>query len=136
MKNHKLAVLTVMGMLLAVAAWAREDRLINTGAAPAASGKVKTDTDRNGNTEVEIEVEHLAAPRSLTPPRQGYFVWVQPRGETAQLLGALRVNSDLEGSVKGITLLKNFDVLITAEDQPNPSAPSSSVILKGTVNRK
>jgi hypothetical protein len=52
------------------------------------------------------------------------------------LLGALRVNSDLEGSLKATTTYKDFDVFITAEDNMKPDAPSSAVILKGTVERK
>jgi hypothetical protein len=122
--------------LLATVAWGREDRLTNTGAAPAAEGKVITDNDRNGNTGVEIQVRHMATPQSLTPPKQTYLVWVQPRGKDPELLGALRVNSDLQGSLKAATTYKDFDVLITAEDSTKPEMPSSMVILKGTVERK
>jgi len=64
-------------------------------------------------------------------------VWVQPRGQQAELLGALRINTDsLEGSLKGTTTYKNFDVLVTAEDSPKAETPSEAVILKGTVERK
>ena len=136
MKNRKLIVLTLISFVLALAAAAREDKLTNTGAAPAAEGKVTTSNDRNGNTSVEIQVKHMAAPQSLTPPRSTYLVWVQPRGQAAELLGALRVNSDLEGSLKASTTYKDFDVLITAEDQTHADQPSSTVILKGTVERK
>lgn len=136
MKNRKLIVLTLISFVLALAAAAREDKLTNTGAAPAAEGKVITGNDRNGNTSVEIQVKHMAAPQSLTPPRSTYLVWVQPRGQAAELLGALRVNSDLEGSLKASTTYKDFDVLITAEDQVHADQPSNAVILKGTVERK
>ncbi|HYX54060.1 MAG TPA: hypothetical protein VE783_11465 [Candidatus Limnocylindrales bacterium] len=137
MKNRKLIVLTLISFVLALAAAAREDKLTNTGAAPAAEGKVITSNDRNGNTEVEVQVKHMATPQSLTPPRQTYLVWVQPRGQAAELLGALRVNSDsLEGSLKASTTYKDFEVLVTAEDQVHADQPSSTVILKGTVERK
>lgn len=136
MRNRKFLVLAALSFILVVAAWAREDKLINTGTAPAAEGKVTTSTDRNGNTEVDVHVKHMATPQSLTPAKQSYMVWVQPHGKEAELLGALRINSDLEGSLKSSTTNKDFDVLITAEDDAKPATPSSTVILKGTVERK
>jgi hypothetical protein len=136
MRTRTVTLFLLFSFVLATAAWAREDRLTNTGAAPAAEGKIVTDNDRNGNTGVNIEVKHMATPQSLTPPKQTYLVWVQPRGKDPELLGALRVNSDLQGSLKAATTYKNFDVLITAEDSIKPNAPSSMVILKGSVERK
>ncbi|HEX2329531.1 MAG TPA: hypothetical protein VHN74_12475 [Candidatus Angelobacter sp.] len=136
MRNRKLIILTLISFVLALAAAAREDKLTNTGTTPAAEGKVITGNDRNGNTEVEIQVKHMAAPQSLTPPRQTYLVWVQPRGQAPELLGALRINSDLEGSLKASTTYKDFDLLITAEDQLHVDQPSSTVVLKGSVQRK
>jgi hypothetical protein len=136
MKHRRTALFLLVSLLLSTLAWAREDRLINTGAAPAAEGKVITDTDRNGNTGVEVQVKHMATPQSLTPPRQAYLVWVQPRGKDPELLGALRVNENLEGSLKAATPYKDFEILITAEDSVKPESPSSAVILKGSVARK
>ncbi len=136
MRHSKTALFLLFSFLLATAAWGREDRLTNTGTAPAAEGKIITDNDRNGNTGVDIEVKHMATPQSLTPARQTYLVWVQPRGKDPELLGALRVNEKLEGSLKAATTYKTFDVIITAEDNVKPDTPSSTVILKGTVERK
>ncbi len=136
MRNRNIALLLLAGLLLTTIAWGREDRLVNTGTAPAAEGKVITDNDRNGNTGVEVQVKHMATPQSLTPPKQTYLVWVQPRGKDPELLGALRVNDGLEGSLKATTTYKDFDILVTAEDNMKPEMPSSMVILKGTVERK
>lgn len=136
MRHRAITLFLLFSFLLASVAWGREDRLTNTGAAPAAEGKVITDKDRNGNTGVNIEVKHMATPQSLTPPKQTYLVWVKPRGKDAELLGALRVNENLEGSLKATTTYKDFDVLITAEDNTKPDMPSSMVILKGSVERK
>jgi hypothetical protein len=136
MRHRTVTLFLLFCFFLATAAWGREDRLTNTGTAPAAEGKVITDNDRNGNTGVNIEVKHMATPQSLTPPKQTYLVWVQPRGKDPELLGALRVNENLEGSLKAATAYKTFDVLITAEDNMKPESPSSMVILKGTVDRK
>jgi hypothetical protein len=136
MRKSKFIFLAALSIMLVITAWAKEDKLVNTGSAPAAQGKINTSKDRNGNTEVEIQVKHMATPQSLTPPKQSYMVWVQPHGKDAELLGALRVNSDLGGSLKSSTTYKDFDVLITAEDEAKPATPSSTVILKGTVERR
>lgn len=136
MRHRTVALFLLFSFLLVTAAWGREDKLTNTGLAPAAEGKIITDNDRNGNTGIEIHVKHMATPQSLTPARQTYLVWVQPRGKDPELLGALRVNSDLEGSLKAATTYKDFEVIITAEDSMKPDTPSSAVILKGTVERK
>jgi hypothetical protein len=136
MRNRNIALFLLFIFALVATIWAREDRLVNTGAAPAAEGKVTTENDRNGNTKVEVNVKHLATPQSLTPAKQAYLVWVQPRGKDPELLGTLRVNDSLEGSLKATTLHKDFDVLITAEDNMHPESPSSMVLLKGTIERK
>lgn len=136
MRHRNIALFLLFSFLLAASAWGREDRLVNTGAAPAAEGKVITTNDRNSNTNVEVHVKHMATPQSLTPAHQTYLVWVQPRGKDPELLGALRVNEDLEGSLKATTPYKDFEVLVTAEDSMRPEMPSSNVILKGSVERK
>ncbi len=135
MTKRRLLGLTIVMVFLATTLWAREDKLTNTGMAPAAQGKVITGNDRNGNTEIDVQVKHMATPQSLTPARQAYLVWVQPHGQPAQLLGTLRVNEGLEGSLKASTPYKDFDIFVTAEDQPKPDTPSSTVILKGSVER-
>ena len=98
-------------------------------------GKVITDNDRNGNTGVNVEVKHMAAPQSLTPAKTTYVVWIQPRGKDPEVLGLLRVNDELEGSLRAATTYKDFDIFITAEDSVKPSSPSSMVVLKGAVER-
>lgn len=135
MNCRKIAHLLLIFIFLAAVGWAREDRLLNTGITPAAEGKVITNSDPNGNTEVEVQVKHLASPQKLTPPRQAYLVWVQARGKSPELLGVLRVNDKLEGSLKATTPYKVFDILVTGEDTLSPQTPSDMVLLKGTVER-
>lgn len=134
--KQRIALFVVFAFLLSVAAWGREDHLSNPGTVnPAATGKIITDNDRNGNTGVDIQVKHMAAPQSLSPAKTAYVVWIQPRGKDPEVLGTLRVNEDLEGSLRATTPYKDFDVLITAEDNLKPETPSSLVVLKGTVER-
>lgn len=136
MRHRNFALFVVLGFLLTALAWGREDRLTNTGATPAAEGKVTSSNDRNGNTDIEVQVKHMATPQALTPARNAYVVWVQPRGKDAEMLGVLRVNQDLEGSLKATTPYKDFDIFVSAEDNPKPEAPSGMVILKGTIERQ
>jgi hypothetical protein len=136
MSYRKIPTLLLIGLFLTAASSGREGRLFNTGATPAAEGKVITSADRNGNTQVEVQVKHLATPQKLTPPRQAYLVWVQPRGKPPELLGVLRVNDKLEGSLTGTTPYKVFDISLTAEDTPHLERPSNTMVLKGTVERK
>lgn len=115
--------------------WRKLDRLVGTGVAPGAEGKVITNVDRNGNTEVEVQVKHLANAGKLTPAKQAYVVWVQGRGKDPEPLGILRVNENLEGSVKATTTYKTFDIFLTAENNMQPDAPSSMVVRRGSVDR-
>ena len=135
MRHRYFVLFVVFSFLLAAAAWGREDRLTNTGATPAAMGKAITDNDRNGNTGIEVQVKHMAAPQSLTPAKTAYVVWIQPRGKDPEALGVLRVNEDLDGTLRATTPYKDFEIFITAEDNPKPDMPSSMVILKGTIER-
>lgn len=135
MRNRNIVLFAVFSLLFTLSAWGREDRLTNTGANPAAQGKVISDNDRNGNTNVEVQVKHMATPESLSPAKNSYVVWIQARGKDAEILGTLRVNSDLEGSLKATTPYKDFDIFITAEENPKPDIPSSLTILKGSVER-
>ncbi|HLY97865.1 MAG TPA: anti-sigma factor [Candidatus Angelobacter sp.] len=134
-QQRRLALILTLTFLFAVAVWGREDRLTNTGLNPAAQGKVTTETDRNGNTKIHVEVKHMATPASLNPAKQTYVVWVQPRGQSPEPLGVLRVNEELEGTLNAVAAQQDFDILITAEDTPNPAAPSDLVVLKGTIER-
>src|SRR5579871_3175104 len=124
MRHRNLVLFFGLIFLLSVIAWGREDRLANTGATPAAEGKVVSSNDRNGNTQLDVQVKHLATPSSLTPAKNAYVVWVQPRGKDPEVLGVLRVNENLEGSLKATTPYKDFEIFVSAEDNPKPEMPS------------
>lgn len=102
---------------------------------PAAAGKVKVEKDKaNGNTKLEITVEHLANPSSLTPAASSYIVWVRPNGATDAIKqGAIRVGKGLEGKLKIVTVSKDFDLFITAEQSDIVSVPSDFEVLETHV---
>jgi hypothetical protein len=133
----KFGTLALMFLALVSLGWAEDVQLSNTGIAPAATGTIHIDNDRNGNTEIKLTVEHIAAPQALSPARQYYVVWIEPRGQQPELAGRLRVNrDDLAASIETLTPYDNFQVFITAENSEIPTMPSSTVLLRGTVQRR
>jgi hypothetical protein len=79
-------------------------------------------------------VDHLANPSSLTPPADAYIVWVRPSGGAAVKQGAIRVRKDLTGELKTVTVSKDFDLLITAEQSESVSMPSGMEVLHTHVS--
>jgi hypothetical protein len=100
---------------------------------PAGMGTIHYEHDKNHNIKFHIDTKHLARPDSLTPAKQVYVVWIQPRGKDPINAGVLSVNEKLEGSFRGTTPYQTFDVFITAEDSPSADHPSGPQLLKATV---
>lgn len=130
-------VLITFGLLFLFVslAYAKEFKLINDATVPAATGKVDVNKDRNGNYRLKVDVEHLAKPTGLTPAKQAYIVWVQRRDNQAEALGQLRVDDNLKGTLEATTprLADQFDIFVTAEDNPNARMPSEPRLLRATV---
>jgi hypothetical protein len=137
MKRSALHV-SLLCLLITVAAavlFARDDHMINSTLVPAAIGTIHTDNDPNGNTGVKISVHHLANPHELSPGYSSYIVWIRPRDQQAVNAGELRVNDNLEGSLQTTTPNKDFDVFVTAENNPRADTPTGPEVLHGTVSR-
>jgi hypothetical protein len=112
---------------------ASEVRLTADPSTPAAVGKAHLNKEKNGNLRLKVEVYHLAKPSALTPARQTYVVWTQPRGKDPQNAGVLKVNDKLEGNFENTVANEDFDVFITAEDSGSVQIPSEPKLLKGTM---
>jgi len=126
-------VSSIAVVVLSAAAWAGEIPLVANSMVPGATGKVTYEHDRNGNIKVAIETKNLAAPDQLTPAKNAYVVWIEPRDKQPEKEGVLRVNNDLQGSFRTTTPYKAFDVVITAEDSPTVTQPTGPEILHGSV---
>jgi hypothetical protein len=101
---------------------------------PAAAGIVKVQRDKDsGNTKLDIRVWHLANPSRLTPSATNYIVWVRPRDGAAVKQGAIRVDENQKGEVKLVTMAKDFEVIITAEQSENADVPSDFQVLRADV---
>lgn len=130
---------TFLVMVSLLAIWpfgsGKEYRMTAGPGVPAATGVVKAEKDKdNGNTKLNIRVEHLANPSSLTPPASAYIVWVRPTSGDAVKQGAIRVDKNLKGELNVVTLAKDFDVLITAEQNEGVTSPSQAEVLRTHVN--
>ena len=123
------AVFTLV-LLLAMAAWGQELRQMTVSPKlPAASGTMGISHDTSGTTYINIQAKHLARPDSLQPAKTTYVVWVQPPGEPPQNHGVLQVNDKLEATYFTTVHVNNFDVFVTAEDNPNASSPTGEHLL-------
>ena len=91
---------------------------------PAATGSVSVKQGDNGNTQLDIKVRHLAEPSKLTPPAGVDIARVRTSDQVTHKIGASRLDSGLNGELKGVTTVNSADLLITPEQ-------SVSVDLKG-----
>lgn len=133
--NRNFAIYaSLVVFILSCLAAASDVKLTADPSVPAAKGKAHLGKDKNGNLKLTIEVHHLAKPGALTPAKQNYVVWTQGRGKDPQNQGVLKVNDGLEGKLENtVTNNENFDVFITAEDDPAIKTPSEPKLLKGTL---
>lgn len=128
-------VLVFLSVLIGSGCGPQTARLETSPSVPAAVGEARLTTDENANTRVELQVKHLAPVENLTPPKNFYVVWAEsPEGKTMNL-GRLMVRPDRTGRFVGITPLQVFRLLVTAEQDPLPAAPSSQVVLRTDLLR-
>lgn len=131
--NRCIVLTAIALMVMTSVASAKKYPLTADKSVPGARGEVDVGRDKNGNTKIEMEVEHLAAPESLTPPRSAYVVWFQERGSEPLNQGALKPNKNLKANFKSITPLKSFDVIVSAESDPNAKSLTGSEVLRTSV---
>jgi hypothetical protein len=131
-RNFAIYASSVIFILSCLAA-ASDVKLTADSSVPAAGGKAHLSKDKNGNLKLKVEVYHLAKPGALTPARQNYVVWTQARGKDPQNQGVLKVDDKLEGKFEDTVTNQDFDVFVTAEDNPRVETPSEPKLLKGTI---
>lgn len=132
--RHRMVITTLLVSLWLInATSASEVRLIADSSVPGSVGKAHLKKDKNGNLRLKLDVYHLAKPSALTPARQSYVVWIQGKGKNPENQGQLKVNNKLEGKFETTTSYEDFDLFITAEDNPRAESPSEPKLLKGTM---
>lgn len=138
--NHRVIVTAALAGILSLSCsmlsgGTRELRLTGDPDVPGAEGTVKVSTTDNGNTKIDLVVKHLAQPEQVYTDATAYVVWVQNTRTSAdaQSLGALKVDSDLNGSITAVTSLRSFDLYVTAEPSPSSTAPTGKALLRTNV---
>lgn len=111
--------------------------LVGTSQAPGAQGTVEAREGDNGNTEIDLKVKHLAEPGKIAPGAQTYIVWARSRepNRPIQNLGALIPSRDLEGELKAMTPLRDFEVIVTPEPSAQETKPTNPTILSTSIRR-
>ena len=106
-----------------------------TGSQPAAQGTVNISAEKDGNRSIEVRVEHLSPPERAAPGARSYVVWLVPRaGGVPQNMGALMLQDDLGGVLKTTTPYREFEILVTAEENPGATKPSTRNVMRATVS--
>ncbi len=105
------------------------------GATLGAEGTVSAESGANGNTVIAVRVKHLAPAMSVSPEATVYVVWVRPRGGPAQNVGAITLNTNLEGSMETTTPHHRFTVLVTPEPGPLVAQPTTAPVFTSEVER-
>ena len=96
-----------------------------------ADGELSITKDDNGNQLVAMSVAHLPHPSQLSEEMSTYVVWIQPDGASQRYnVGRLRLNDDRTGYLNFTTPFDRFDMMVTAEADPNEMTPSDQVVLR------
>ncbi len=137
MRRSKVRGSLLLALLFMACTSTAQIQLQGTSLAPAAEGVVRTTTGPNRNTQLEISVQHLAPPGMVVSGATTYVVWVRSvePGAMPQNVGALRVDRNLEGTLKTLSPLRYFDLSITAEPGPAVARPSGAAILSTQIRR-
>ena len=130
---QRLYTLCLTVMLLCAVAFAKNYPMAAASVVPGARGDVDISKDNNGNTKLKMKVQHLANAENLTPPANGYVIWLRERDGNAENQGQLKVGKNLEATFETVTPLKNFDVFVTAEQDLKTKTPSGVEVLKASV---
>jgi hypothetical protein len=125
-------------LLLAACAGPSQLRMTRGAAAPAATGTVHLSNSDNGNTVVRLVVEHLAPADRVSPGSSTYMVWTRgvSRGDAAQAMGALAIDSDLDGEIRFVSPMREFDILVTPEVSSEVTAPMGAPVLSTRVRMR
>lgn len=135
-KLKKMSVVTLSGFALFLSGCSstRELKMTSTSDTPAARGTIKATETEGNNTQLEVSVHHLAPAQKIAPGSSTYVVWIQPSDGTApKNVGAMTVNSNLEGKLTTITPYRNMSVFITPERIATTSYPTGDRILTTPV---
>lgn len=130
----------LLGMFLVVSCSQKVPFLISS-VVPSAQGYVKIKKDKNRNYVIDLNVIRLVEPARLTPPKQGYIVWMETANSGVKNIGQLRTSTGmmsktLKSSLTTVTPFKPTGFFITGEDDLMTQFSSSVVLSTGSFSVK
>lgn len=135
MKTSLLKMTVAAASLALVTACSTTQVMEGSRVSPAAKGELTTSAESHGNTNLKLAVKHLAPPEKLAEGARNYVVWVQPTGtDRFQNIGALTVDSDLQGTYSTTIPHKSFKLLVTPEDSVAAVQPTGPAVFQDSVD--
>lgn len=137
MKKFKYILASSVLSLALVSCSSSKQNMDVSNIVPGAAGTITVKSAENDNTELTVKVKHLAPAQKVSTNASNYIVWIQPQGSrNYQNVGALKVNSDLEGFQTTTVPYKTFKVLVTPENGTMAQAPTGPAIFEKQVSRQ
>jgi hypothetical protein len=136
----KLARALAILSLLAVTACggALKYKVGGTTISPGSDAKITADVDEShATTALEIEATNLTPADRLIPDGKDYVVWTRKDDQSQwSRVGALALeDGGRTGKGKYTTPMTAFDLIITAEKDPNAASPSGKTIFEKRVQK-
>ncbi|MDD5301818.1 MAG: anti-sigma factor [Elusimicrobia bacterium] len=136
MSSLRIATILAAAVMTGCALFGGKVSLSTSPTMPAAEGGARFSVSKNDNTVIVLSVKHLAHPDKLTPPASSYVVWTKANKDAmAQSIGALKVDSDLSGSLLAETPLHSFELIVTAEPSGEIQQPTGQPLLWTSYSR-
>jgi len=114
---------------------ARGGRLTGSPLAGAADGFVRFELTPADNILISLKIRHLPDPETFEPPAWAYVAWIRTSPGSPPLnlgplnLGPLNLAKDLDGELKTVTQLREFELFVTAEPTAVVERPSGEPLL-------
>lgn len=122
------AVVAVCALLAGCAS--RGGHLTGSALAGAADGFVRFELTPADNVMISLKIRHLPDPEKLEPPAWAYVAWIRTSAGSPPLnLGPLNLGKDLNGELKTVTQLREFELFVTAEPTAVVDRPSGEPLL-------
>ncbi len=111
--------------------------LVGSAYVPAAHGEIETEKIDGGQILVSVILDYLDPPEKIELGLTHYVVWFVAPGEAPSRQGLLDYDEDArvaKGSFP--TLLREFELQITAENSETPERPSDLLVSSQKIREK
>lgn len=125
-----VSFLAVLALTISLNACSSKMTFGNSVVAPAATGNVNVKKDKNKNYVMKVNVRNLANPKSLTPSKNTYLVWMETKDNSVKKLGQMMPSGKaLQADLSATNVSEPNYIFITAEDNADISFPAGDIVL-------